>query len=488
MAPTPNRNRDQDLFATGSNKPISRRRFLKSAAFAASAAILAACGGTPAGQSASTPSQAQPAGSPAPAAAATAPAASGAVQIHISYPDEAGKKPKYVDAAAADFNKAHTDGQAVVDLQKIDSDSYYTKLLLALGTDSAPDVFHVSGGKIAELADGNLIAPLDDYLKKWDGWQHYPDAIKAGATYKGKVWAIPYGLDTRFLYYRKDVFQQAGLPQDWQPKKVQDIIDAAKAVQAKVTNVIPYVLYGGAAGSGGTISHGFLPLVWAYGGELQNQDGKWIGSSPAILKALQYYQEVFVTDKLVPAEVLTLPKPWTTMREKLGKGELAMLFEGGWVRGGWTSQSSEAQVTQTVGTNLFPYDNGSGTFTVGGLGTCWFIADKSQHKDLAWDFIARWNNPDTVAKLNLEDPHPVARTDAAEVPEFKQNAYLTMATQSLEKAKFEPMSSNYAKVQTAIQQMTGRVASGESPAEQAMLQFVDDLKQAVGDSEVVTQS
>ncbi|GAC1358249.1 MAG: extracellular solute-binding protein [Herpetosiphon sp.] len=469
--------------------PISRRKFLEATGLAVSAMALAACG-----NAASPTAQATKIGATGAAATpetvATMKASITAAKaiIKVSYPDELGAKPKYVDAAAKEFNQANPGAEVRVDLQKIDSDSFYTKLLLALGAGDGPDVIHVGGDLMAELADANFIAPLDQYLNAWDDFKNYPDAIKKGMQYKGKTYAMPYGLDTRFLYYRKDVFATAGLPADWQPTKVQDIVDAAKQVKAKGGATIPYVLYAGSAGGGGTTSHAFLPLVWAYGGDLNDKDGKWIGSSPAILKALQYIQTVYQTEKLVPSEVLTLPKPWTTMRQKMGDGGLAILFEGGWVRGGWSSKQGDDQVTKTVGTSLFPYDNGQGTFTVGGLGTCWYITSQCKNKDLAWDFIRRWNNKDTVAKLNLEDPHPVARLDAAEVPEFKQNAYLIRATESLKSAKFQPVASAFGKVQQRIQLMTGRVATGEATPADAMKRFAEELKIIVGDDQVVVQA
>ena len=94
----------------------------------------------------------------------------------------------------------------------------------------------------------------------------HPDAVKQGVTYKGKVYGIPYGLDTRFLYYRKDVFQKAGLDPNWQPKNVQDILDTARQIQGKVPDVIPYVIYAGKNGDTGTANHGFVPTLWAFGG------------------------------------------------------------------------------------------------------------------------------------------------------------------------------------------------------------------------------
>src|SRR5438132_2369379 len=255
--------------------------------------------------------------------------------ITVSYPDELGAKPKYVDQAAQALKTKYSGLAVKIDLQKISSGDYYTKLLLALsGGGDVPDVIHVGGDRIGELADAGYIEPLDKYVSQWDDWKNYPQAVKDGVSYQGKVWAIPYGLDMRWLYIRRDAMDKAGLSADWTPKNVDDILNGAKAVKDKVSGVIPYALYAGQAGDTGTANHSFVPLVWAYGGDIIDKSGKWIGNSDAIRKALDYYQRTY-SGGLTPKEILTSTKPWTAMRENEGKGTLALLFEGGWVYGGW---------------------------------------------------------------------------------------------------------------------------------------------------------
>ncbi len=406
--------------------------------------------------------------------------------ITVSYPDELGQKPPYVDKAAEAVRAANPQAKVTVDLQKVGSDDFYTKLLLALDAGDAPDVFHVGGDTIGELAEAGYIAPLDDKVAAWPDWKVYPDSVRSGVTYKGKLWAIPYGLDTRFLYFRRDRLQAAGLPAEWSPANVDDILKAAQAVKAAEKDVLPYALYAGPAGSGGTADSGFVPLVFAYGGEIQDKSGKWVGDSEPIRQALGFYERAWRTDKLVPEEILTTTKPWTAMREKLGNGGLALLFEGGWVYGGWVTKD-KAGTEENVGYVLHPTATAGPSFTVGGPGTCWFINAKSENQDLAWAFIAAFNNKETVAALNIADPHPVARTDSAEVPEFKANKFLVDSTESLKQARFVPPDPNYNKVVTAIQAATSRVATGEASPEEAAKRYGEDLARAIGDENVATQ-
>jgi multiple sugar transport system substrate-binding protein len=458
---------------------MSRRRFLQ---LTAASAVVAACSPSAVG----SPSTAPGAGSSAGASGGAAPSG-GAVSgtINVSYPDEAGLKPKYVEQAAAALKTQFPGADVKIDLQKVGDDDYYTKLLLALDSGTGPDVFHVGGSSIGELADASYIEPLDDYVSQWADWSQYPDSVRSGVTYKQSVWAIPYGLDMRWLYYRKDDLQKAGLAADWQPANVQGILDAATAVKtANESNVIPYALYAGPAGSSGTADHAFVPLLWAYGGALQDANGKWIGDSPATRKVMAYYQKAY--DGLSPKEILTSTKPWTAMREKLGNGQLALLFEGGWVYGGWAS-ANKAATEQNVGYVLHPTESGGPSFTIGGPGTCWYISSRSANKQGAWEFIKAMNTADIVGKLNAEDPHPVARKDAADVAEFKASKYNVDATAALEKAKFVPPDPGYSKVIEAIQKATARVAAGELGPDDAAKRYTDDLTQALGADKVTSQ-
>ena len=448
---------------------VSRRTFLKATA---ATGVIVACGGP----------------TTAPPAATGTKAATLSGTITVSYPDELGLKPKYVDKAATDLKAKYSGLDVKVDLQKISSGDYYTKLLLALsGGGDVPDVIHVGGDRIGELADAGYIEPLDRYVSQWEDWKNYPDAVKDGVKYQGKVWAIPYGLDMRWLYIRREHMDKAGLGAEWTPKNVDDILTAAKAVKDKVSGVIPYALYAGAAGDTGTANHSFVQLVWAYGGDIIDKNGKWIGDSPAVRKALDYYARTY-NGGLTPKELLTTTKPWTAMRENEGKGTLALLFEGGWVYGGWTKAPFDpAAVQKNVHYVLHPTSTGGPSFTIGGPGTCWYVTAKSKNKDAAWAYIAQWNNKDTVAKLNIEDPHPVARTDSADVAEFKAQQYLVDSTEALKKARFIPTDANYGKVIGAIQKATGRVAAGEMSPDDAAKRYTDDLKQAIGADKVITQ-
>lgn len=410
-------------------------------------------------------------------------------EITVGYADELGKKPPYVQAAAEAVMAANPGATVTPDLREVSGGDYTTQLLLALDSGEGPDVIHIGGDRIGQLADAGSIEPLDAFVAEWPDWaSQYPDTVKSGVTYQDQVWAIPYGLDTRFLYYRRDLLSQAGLPADWEPANLAGILEAANAVKAAgLEGVAPYVLYAGRGGSGGTASHGFIPILIANGGELTDASGKWIGDSPAIRAALAYYEEAWRTDQVVPQEILTTPEPWKPMREGMGTGKVALLFEGGWVYGGYQTAAEAGTIElENIGYLLHPTVDAGPSFTIGGPGTVWYINAASENKELAWEFIKAFNNAETVAQLNIDDPHPVARLDSAALPVFQEEQYLVDATASLEQAVFLPASADLAAVTEVIQTATGAVATGDATPDEAAERFAQDLRRAVGEENVVT--
>jgi multiple sugar transport system substrate-binding protein len=463
----------------------SRRTLLRATLIGGTGAFLAACGGGDDSQ----PMTVAPVTRPdAPAAAPSATAMRGlSGRITVAYADELGKKPPYVDETARLIEQNHPGTSVAIDLRRMGGSEFLDAILPMLASEDAPDVLHASGDRLGELADAGLIAPLDDYLLTWPDWRYYSPTVKDGVTYQGQTWAIPYGLDTRFLYYRRDIFEQVGLSAAWQPKNVADILAAAARVQAQRPDVLPFALYAGVNGGTGSANHGFLPLLHAYGGALKDMRGNWIGDSMAVRKAFAFYAAAYQGQRLVPQSVLLMPRSWVEMRERLGAGRLALLFEGGWVYGGWTAKD-KAGTEKNVGYLLFPTETEGPSFTIGGAGTVWYITAASRNRDLAWEYIATWNNRDTVGKLNAEDPHPVARVDSVRVPEYRGDRFLVDSTESLRRAYFTPPDAAYGRVTSVIQSVTAAVASGELTPDQAAARYAAGLREAVGAGKVVLQA
>lgn len=100
-------------------------------------------------------------------------------------------------------------------------DQYSKPVAEHIAASGAYDILDIEPAWTPSLADGGVIAPLDDfiakYLNKADLADYHP-LFKALPTYKGKIWGFFDDGDMFALYYRKDIFDDAKLKSAYQAK------------------------------------------------------------------------------------------------------------------------------------------------------------------------------------------------------------------------------------------------------------------------------
>jgi multiple sugar transport system substrate-binding protein len=390
----------------------------------------------------------------------------------------------FIEAAADTLRSNHPDLK--IELQPSPGGNYTTQIVLQLNGGRAPDIFLQLGVATAELAGAGFLANLDNYVANWEGWAQYTDKLREACTYDGSVWTIPYLVDTHFLYYRKDIFQKAGLPQDWQPADSDEIIAFANVIKATDSEVIPYALYAGANGGNGTVSRGFIPLVYAAGGDLQDENGLWIIDSCAIRYALDYYEKAYQTDQVVPQDVMSGSSPSTAMRAAMGNGELGILYEGCWAYRPWIEEEPE-ETKAEIGLAQFPINASDSTFAIGGTGNSWYMNAKASNPDAAWAFIEEFNTQANQVIMNVADPHIPARIDAAEDPAFQATEFLREMVATSDSLLLAAPDPSFRALIGIIQNATGLVASGEATPDEAALRYAEELTRVLGEDNVVSQ-
>ncbi len=391
----------------------------------------------------------------------------------------------HIDAAAAAVHEAHPDAEIAVEPSS--GGNFLTQLVLQLSSGRAPDVFLLPGPFLAELASAGFVAPLDDYLAGWDGWTQYPEQLKSQSVYDGVTWSVPYNYDMNFLYYRKDILQQAGLPAEWMPETVDDIVSAAVQIRDSSENVIPYALYAGANGGLSTVGQGFVPLVYAGGGRLKDEDGKWFIDSCAIRYALGYYERVYQSEGVVPQDVMTGASPESAVPAAMFEGDLGILLEGCWQYGGWLEEDPEATRAH-IGYVLHPGAQPGTPFALGLSGSAWYINSGSDNRDLAWEFIAAFNSKDTQIALNAVDPHLPGRQDAATDPAFQEDPFLRAIVESVDHLVLADPDPAFRQLIPIVQNATGIVASGEATPAEALERYTSELTRVLGEENVTRES
>ncbi len=121
-------------------------------------------------------------------------------------------------------------------------DMYSKPVAEHIAGSGAYDVLDLQPQWTPALADGGVIAPLDDYIAKYMNMadlEDYHPLYKALPTYKGKTWGFFDDGDMFALYYRKDIFEDPKLNEAYQakfgkklevPKSWEDYIQVAQFI------------------------------------------------------------------------------------------------------------------------------------------------------------------------------------------------------------------------------------------------------------------
>lgn len=118
------------------------------------------------------------------------------------------------------------------------------KLLTSIVGDAAPDLVYQDRFTISDWANRGAFLPLDDLMARDKGTDpmtpnldRFVSAAVQEATYGGKLYGIPFGADTRILYYNKEVFRQeapalraAGLDPDRAPRTWKEVLAYSKVL------------------------------------------------------------------------------------------------------------------------------------------------------------------------------------------------------------------------------------------------------------------
>jgi len=156
------------------------------------------------------------------------------------------------------------------------------------------DVLMIDAFNLAEYSPSGVALPLKPFLDNktltpsWFDYQDLSAAFRNGVgAYNGTIYSVPIAGETRFLGYRKDLFDKYG-------KKAPQTLDEMLAL-AKFFNGKEPGLYGIAmrAQRGIQFASGWMTLMYSLGGEfLDQKTWKPTCNTPGTISSLKYYIEL----------------------------------------------------------------------------------------------------------------------------------------------------------------------------------------------------
>jgi multiple sugar transport system substrate-binding protein len=363
---------------------------------------------------------------------------------------------------------------------------------LDLGAGGGYDVMGFDGFWLPEFVSGELLKPLDqvagDAVNQWDGWSHISPGIQAILSYQGQRYGIANGTDVREIFYRTDIFEQAGIAVPWQPTSWDDIL--ATAQQLKDAGVeSPIQLDAGTAMGEATTMQGWFMALLGAGEHMYDFDQqKWIVSSPAILDALNFYKTIYIDQKLGDARMQLVQDGRDQSFAAFASGQIAMLVEGDWFwRSAILNQMDQATRDSVVSWAKMPAEKpgmgyrGQDFVTISG-GTGWILNPNTKSPDEAWALLAFMSGKDMQMEWEQLQPRINFRDD---VPVAGDPVMSAMADALLPLTTVRPMLPDYAKISSEAQLMTERVVSGEMSPADAMQAYADAVTEIAGADNVL---
>jgi multiple sugar transport system substrate-binding protein len=367
--------------------------------------------------------------------------------------------------------------------------------VLDLGVGEGPDVMAFDGFWLPEFVEGGLLQPLSELVGEeatnWEGWDVIPEGIQNIMGFEGELYGIPRGTDGRVIWIRTDLFEEAGLPADWQPTSWEDVLDAARTIKEALPDVVPLQLNAGTAMGEATTMQGYLMTLLGAGHHIYNfETEKWIVSSPAILDTLRLYETIYVEEELGNARWQLVQNGRDLSFEAFSNGEVAMLVEGDFFWRGpmapETGNFAMPERNERVSFALMPAQEPGAGFndqdfvTISG-GTGFVLNPNTDHPQEAWRLLSFMYSKEAMDALQEIEPRIRARNDV-EVPE--DETMTQIVEEVLPYTTIRPQLPEYNQISAEAQLMTERVVSGEMSPEDAMAAYDEAVTELVGEENV----
>lgn len=331
-------------------------------------------------------------------------------------------------------------------------DGLVERLTTALSSESeTPDVVEIGNTQAPTFTSAGAFSDMTDQLESLGG-DDLLQGFVDGATVDGKTYAVPYYAGSKYIFYRKDLFEKAGITEV--PTTMDEFIE--DAIKLKQDNPKP-ANFSGFWFPGQDWRNG-AAFIWDAGGDLATEDGgEWSGSleSPEAIAGLETAQKLF-TEASGAAKDGNEADSWTPFCA----GEIGMVSAPGWIKGLILDPKAGCPDTygKQIGVFALPGTDGQPAPVLLG-GSDIAIAAKSANQELAQKAVALMLSDDYQTILAQNGLTP-AKNSLASLLGDDEFAQATIAAAS--NAKLTPAAPGWALVEGSrvLEDLFSAIAQG----------------------------
>ncbi len=358
-----------------------------------------------------------------------------------------GREGEVVQRLLPEFERAHPDIR--VEVQQLPWSAAHEKLLTAFAGGSTPDLCQLGNTWLPEFAAIDALEPLERRVG-------VPAAIDPSDYFAG-IWdtnvvggtlcGVPWYVDTRLLFYRRDLLRGAGFaapPQDWHEWKRMLAAVKADVGPERYSILLP--------------TNEFEPLLAL---ALQQEDpllreGGRFGNfnSAGFQRALAFYLEAFRRGWAPAASGADIANVWN----EFGRGYFTFYISGPWNIGEFARRLPQDE-QGTWMTAPLPGPDGPGASIAGGSSLVVFRA--SRKKDAAWRLIEYLSEPDVQHRFHALTGDLPPRRASWSRGSLASDVYARAFRDQLERVKPAPRIPEWERIANQMQQVAERAVHGE---------------------------
>lgn len=362
-----------------------------------------------------------------------------------------GREGEVVAQLVREFEREHPGVK--IRVQQIPWSAAHEKLLTAHVGAATPDMAAMGNTWVPEMVTLDALASLDTFVRRspdMDSTGHFP-GIWATNVVDGGLYGIPWYVDTRVLFYRKDILARAGysrMPESWPEWR-----EAMRAV-TRVMGPRHYAIY--------------LPLnEWPpqvilglqQGSPLITPEGYGVFADSGYARGFDFLLSLY-RDGLAPPVSNT---EVANLYQEFARGTFAMYITGPWNIGEFRRRLGPGlEDAWTTAPLPGPTGAASGVSLAGGCSLV--IFKQSKHQALAWELMRFLSRPDVQVRFYQLTGDLPARRESWNDPTLAADRETQAFRIELGRAVPTPMVPEWEEVTTKVMDQTeAAVRGGTTP-------------------------
>jgi multiple sugar transport system substrate-binding protein len=345
-----------------------------------------------------------------------------------------------------------------VEVQQMPWTSAQEKLLTAFAGDVTPDLCQLGNTWMAQFATLGALAPLDAHVARSrtvPAADFFPGIWESNRI-GGALYGVPWYVETRAVFYRKDLLAQAGFaapPRSWDEWTAM-MAALKRRSPADYGVLLPLNEY-----------EALLALALQQDTPLL-RDGDRYGNfrSQDFRRTLQFYVDMFHKGWAPPLSNTTISNVW----DEFDKGLFSFYLSGPWQIGEFKRRLPAARQGIWM-TAPLPGPRGPGASNAGGSSLVMF--ERSRHKQEAWAVIEYLSRADVQQRFYQMTGNLPPRRSAWEDPRLANDRYAAAFRDQLERAKSPPKVPEWERIATEMRLVAEAAIARKLTIDQAVTEL-----------------